>query len=249
MTLTPAQRRFFLDECRDARAQVLKDTENFASAIHAIERFGRFLNPRGLTLRDHKTPILEFCQEADTFQAMGSWSGQNFESLYAYVHEARNESMHVGATARHAASNAMTLLSIIEDALVRNCSAMNDFMISDPVCTEMWQQVGLIRQKMLTNSFSFLPVIPNEAGAPWQLISDAQLSRYLRSSSDERKKRLAASLHQAVSDGVQLQRATCRVATDPIDDVLEHIDQRPVLLFDDADYTRLLGLITAFDLL
>lgn len=249
MLISEEQRHFFLDECRDARAQVLKDTENFASAIQAVERFGRFLKPDGLTLGHYKDSIENFCDEADMFRAMSSWSGRDYKSLYRYVIEARNESMHVGATARHAALNAMILLLLIEDSLLRDCSTMNDFMVSDPVCAETWQQIGLIRQKMLTNSFSFLPVIPNKAGEDWKLISDAELSRYLRSSSGQRKKRLATTLEHAVNDGVKLEAVICRLSTDPIEDVLTHLDQRPVLLFEDTENTRLLGLITAFDLL
>lgn len=249
MQITEQQRRFFLDEFRHARAEVLQNTENFASAIHALERFGRFLKPNGLTLRKYRQPILEFCSEADMFQTMEFWSGRSLAMLYSYVEEARNESMHVGATARHAAFNAVALILIIEDALVGKCFTMNDFMVSDPVCAEMWQQVGLIRQKMLTNSFSFLPVIPQQQDERWRLISDAQLSRYLRASQADRKQRLAMSLEAAVRDGMTLEPANCRLASDPIESILPDIDQRPVLLFEDAKHTRLLGLITAFDLL
>ena len=249
--LPPSQRRFFLEEFRFARAQVLEDTENFSAVIHAIERLGSFLYPTGGGLASYQAKILELCKNSAVFQSMRCWMGRDYETLYNTVKEARNETMHVGATARHAASNALLLSLLVEDALTGDSSAMQNYMVSDPVCAERWQPIGMIRQKMLTNSFSFLPVRPDADVKSWQLISDLQLARFLRDgSSSKRRSRLATTLEAAIADkGVVLEPVTCCLVDEKIENLLSQLEQKPILLFADKEKTRLAGLVTPFDLL
>ena len=59
-----------------------------------------------------------------------------------------------------------------------DCSKhVSDFMVRDPVCAHLWQPISLIRQRMLTNSFSCLPVQNEEE--QWCLVSDLQIAMYL----------------------------------------------------------------------
>ena len=251
MELDQNKRRYFRDELRSARAQVLKDAEGFRPMIHAVERLGSYLNPHGGGLAAYREGIREICAESAMFDSVNNRAGSGFNDLYQVVKDARNEAAHVGATARHLAFNATLLSLLIEDGLVGGSAEMQDFMVSEPLCAESWQPIALIRQKMLTNSFSFLPVRPRKTSDHWQLVSDSAVAKYLRSGSNtKRKTRLAHSLQEAVESGdLKLESATCCRPDGEIEAILDNIDQRPVLLFDDDKYTRLMGLLTAFDLL
>ena len=87
--------------------------------------------------------------------------------------------MHQGAFARHLTVHAIELAIVLEDALTQLKNPMvSNFMVRNPVCAEMWQPVGLIRQQMLVNSYSYLPVLRENH---WYLISDADIAMYLLS--------------------------------------------------------------------
>ena len=81
---------------------------------------------------------------------------------------------------------------------------VSDYMVRNPLFAELWQPIGLIRQQMLANSFSFLPVLQGEN---WGLLSDREVAIYLRAGSNrERKRRLATPLDHTQ---IHLQTAEC----------------------------------------
>jgi CBS domain-containing protein len=171
-----------------------------------------------------------------------------FSLLYGMVKEARNDALHIGASARHLTTHAIELALILEDAL-RMCEEgknICDYMIRDPVCARLWQPISFVRQRMLTNSFSYLPV--EDEGGQWCLISDLQVAKYLQNNTNnERKRRLASPLGEAT--GIELLPATCLDDRTPINSALEDFDGQPILVFRDNAKAELVGILTAFDLL
>jgi CBS domain-containing protein len=126
---------------------------------------------------------------------------------------------------------------------------IDSFMVRDPLTAELWEPLSFVRQKMLTHSFSFLPTRA-ETGE-WRLVSDRALARLLRGCSEaERKRRLSMRLDVAVTNGhLQLDDPViCEPGTDA-QSVAETIGDHPVLVVRADQENRLLGIVTAFDLL
>jgi hypothetical protein len=82
----------------------------------------------------------------------------NFDDLYDQIREARNSAFHEGAFARHLTSHAVLISIILEAALMDGRNRIGDYMVRMPVCACMWHPLSFIRQTMLANSFSYLPV-------------------------------------------------------------------------------------------
>jgi hypothetical protein len=214
------QRRFFRDALREARATAQKDAEGFGDIIHVFERLGAYLRP-GVSRRNGNglanalpaiaavaaeslfaTEIPGFCRPFHS----------PFETLYERVKDSRNDAFHEGAIARHLTGDAIPLALVLEDALMSEGKSIGDYMIRQPVCAELWQPLSFIRQIMLVNSFSYLPVRSNQnAVGSWRLLSDASLVRFTRAQSkNERSRRLRMSLSEGISDRrLELIEATC----------------------------------------
>ena len=130
-------------------------------------------------------------------------------------------------------------------------------MVPDPVCAHLWEPLSLVRQKMLVNAFSLLPILTNkDAECPWSLLSDRALARYLREtdgrrlSNAERRRRLAKEVSVALEEGqLQLEPARCLDAETPVHRAALDIGEDPILVVASQDPSRLLGIVTAFDLL
>ena len=66
-----------------------------------------------------------------------------------------------------------------------DASCVSDLMIRQPTVAEPWQPVSFVRQLMLENSYSYIPVKDVSSGSnQWMLISEAGVAVYLRSSAD-----------------------------------------------------------------
>lgn len=110
--------------------------------------------------------------------------------------------------------------------------------------------LSFIRQILLANSFSYLPVNSGtEAEPDWMLISDCALAGFLRSGGDsERKRRLSITLKDAVETGIALIRPYICQPEATVEDVITYCEHHPVLILS-ADNNQLLGIATAFDVL
>src|SRR3546814_7072823 len=89
------------------------------------------------------------------------------------------------------------------------------------------QPVSYIRQQVLKNAFSYLPVHRN---SNWHLVSDASLVQYLRAKKSGRDSLMRETLEEAVSKGhLQLIVAKKVTADANIDDLLKDLSGEPVL--------------------
>ena len=193
----------FLNRFRAARERVLKDSEAFLDMVRIIESFGLCLGGKGgVGLADYRECIAEQAEKSPlAAQVPGlqpAWHS-TFADLFQIVKDARNEAVHEGSYARHLSIQAVRLSIVLEDAILAQSNKIGDYMVRSPVTAELWHPLSFVRQTMIENSFSHLPVYTGGGeGAGWKLVSDHCLALYLNSGSrSERQRRMAQSLEHA----------------------------------------------------
>jgi hypothetical protein len=243
----------FRDQLRAARAAALRDAEAFREIVFVLERLGAFLsNDRGnlgryfprIKNQAARSPMAEEVPtELPDFH-------QQFDVKYEIVREARNAALHEGALARHLTANAVELSIVLEEGIMSELHQVSDFMVRNPICAFMWQPLSFIRQTMLVNSFSYLPVpVEKEDKTDWRLISDFRLAQCLRKNGKVVKEGLIQRLEDAVESGqLELHSAKTCGPQDKIEVVLPTSDGLPTLVLS-PDNRELLGILTPFDLL
>jgi hypothetical protein len=246
----------FRDQLRYGRAVGVKDAEGFSEILFAVERLGSFLAKEIGTLNSYLPVLQDLACDSPLARALPKvYPGLHlpFYRLYQLVMQARNDALHQGAYARHLTRHAIELSIVLEDALMDNPGTVAEFMVRDPLCCSLWQPLRFIRQQMLADDFSFLPVqIKN---GEWLLLSDRELARYLRVKAQLRKDRLAKSLDSALTvdernEKITLSSADTICPTTPVEAVVQQLQGVPVLVTRDSSQTTdLVGIITAFDLL
>ena len=245
---------YFRDTLREARSAALRNSEGFSAILYAIERLGRFLNPSGIGLGHYRDHIAEIVRRGALSQARRSPAGRlhvPFDALYSQLREARNAALHEGAFARHLTSHSIEMALLIEDGLMSEMDRVGDFMVRGPVCASAWHPLSFVRQTMLANSFSFLPIRADFGGSgQWRLVSDRGLARYLRSvNSKLRSRRLAESVEIAVrSGGLELEKPYVCAPDSSITEALERCGGLPVLIRGDEEQ-ELIGIASPYDLL
>ncbi|MFN7789036.1 MAG: CBS domain-containing protein [Pseudanabaena sp.] len=272
-------RIYFRDLFRDARAKALSISESFQEILFSIEKMGMFLlkkraeqdakykkdlqNPSLFTLgRSYRCVIKELISPFNSIQ---------FSELYDIVLEGRNDAMHQGAYARHLTDNCVQLALIIEDALMSSMDRkVRNYMVRNVVQAFPWQPISFIRQQMLSNSFSYMPLLVNQSNGmdskrEWVFLSDSHLARYLADSKhdkdektkrdikNERHERLVTIVEEAIKqnpfDTEDISAKTCK-PDDTVNDVLEKMENgKPVIVIDGEDIERIVGIVTAFDLI
>ena len=125
-----------------------------------------------------------------------------------------------------------------------------DLMIREVVVAESWEELATVRRKMLELSISYIPAFLNKTGeqADWYLIEDGKLARYFK----ENSKNSEAPRRQKVGEVVEkleIRKAEKVVCCKKIEEIFDLIIKEPVLVVDKCETNRLLGILTAFDLL
>lgn len=257
---TPESRAYFLDELRQARLAAQKDAEAFDELLFAFERLGGYRLAESAALGDYRESLLDLAAGS----ALGGLLGPKLapwhstaDTLYTLVNQGRNDALHRGARARHLTEHTIELALLFEDALMNGSPpaiTIGDVMVRSPVIAEDWQPMSFAREKMLTNSFSNLPIW--RAGQ-WKVLTDAGLVAFLRKDSpnrDERGRRIGLSLREAAGAGLQFADAVVRPQMTTLAEVSEQFANTPaiqVVLVCAAGPTDpgLLGIVTAFDIL
>lgn len=246
------QRLYFRDSFRDARADAIRDAEAFDGIVFCLERLGRFLTGGRGDLGRYKKAVLKLASAspmADSIPQRHRAFHVPLNVLYDQFRQARNAALHEGAFARHLTSHAVQIALLLEDALMADSELVGDFMVRDPVCAMLWQPLSFVRQTMLANSFSYLPVdIGTEKSGQWKLLSDRALATCLRGgNAKERDHRFGLSL----ADALNLK---CLTLDEPlvcgpdllVSTALADCRGLPILIVHEG---RLLGIATPFDLL
>ena len=244
----------FRDELRVARAAALRDAEAFHAVVLVLERLGGFLEPmpRGSMGAFRKTmeELASSSPMAVEVPAMLPEYHSQFATQYELVRVGRNAALHEGALARHLTVTAVQLSLVLEEAIMHGYDSVSHFMVRNPVCAYLWQPLSFIRQTMLVNSFSFLPVPHNEDGKTvWKLVSDFRLAQYLRKDGAICSKRLVHNLQTALdSHEMELLPAQTCGPDEKVEVVLRTPEGLPTLVLSPAN-SELLGIVSPFDLL
>ena len=255
----------FRDQLREARLKAQADAEAFEEIVFVLERLGCYLRKAQGDLGKYRPYLIGLASRSALFDAALDGSLElhtPFPASYDIVKEARNSMMHGGDFARIATRHAVELALVLENALSppngrNNSERVADFMVRSPTCATLWHPLNFIRQAMLANSFSYLPVNTGaEAKASWQLVSDTELVKYLRLRPDGvlLKARLVQRLEQALKgDGpklvlIEAQRCGPSSAVKQVLANRPDWDGRPILVTRGNSH-ELLGILTPYDLL
>lgn len=235
-----------------------RDSEQFDQMLFVFERLGTFLNKRAGALSDYREHLMALASESYFGRALPADSRQwhsDVTTLYSMVQEGRNDALHHGARARHLTDHVIEFGLILEDALVNSCKPIRkaiDVMVPSPVIAHDWQPLSFVRQTMLTDSFSFLPIFWD---GDWQLVRDRDVAHFLQIVGPNgwgRDKKLGCTVREAVDAGMPLCLAAKVAADTAIDELLSEDTDRPLLVVERGEPAipdRLIGIIAAFDLL
>lgn len=258
LLLSSEERIFYRDRLRAARYSALADAEGFQQTCYALEALGRRLLGQEAALDKYKDPIREIAMTAPSLSSLPVSHPMfftRFDALYETVRRARNDVMHGGVHARHATGAAIELCIGLEEAVMSNgqrTRIVRDYMVKTPVIAEAWHPIALLRQTMLTHSFSFLPFKHDEQ---WKLVSEMSLVMYLHGkTSAQRKAALAKPLSRAVSEGLPLASAEVTGLDTNITSLLasSNVSSNPVLwlVVDPTNtQTELVGILSPFELM
>lgn len=223
-----------------------------------VERIGSYLSKERLGDQGEDGSLYKYRQELTDLASTSGMAAEvpgefsnlliPFGRLYDLVTVARNDALHQGAFARHLTEHAIELAIILEEALSNHLDlVVTDFMVRNPVCAEPWQPVGFIRQQMLANSYSYLPIFGDDEN--WHVVSDVAIAMFLGPDrrGRARRKRLSSALRDC---SVRLMDATFVDERTWLDEALKRLSEVPVLLVRNLENpSGLLGMVTAFDLL
>lgn len=234
-----------LARLRDARALMLSDAEAFHEAAMTLERVGQVLCGKMRNgLGAYRDELIALATREQTSNSSA------VVRLFETVREARNMAVHEGAWARHLGGRLVDLFLILEQAIMDNMKCAGDIMVRQSVVAELWQLIAHVRQAMLANSFSSLPVFVDNQ---WQIVTDLMVMRFLRDagSKEDRNKRSSKTLGAAIQDGdIVPMQAKCYAPATKIEDIAAAMDQGVVLITEgDSSAPRLVGILSAFDLL
>lgn len=240
----------FSAQLREARENALRDSEAFDGIIHVVERLGSFLDQKIGDLGRYKRQIDEKARHSALAKDVpDQWRSIHvpFALLYDLVKNARNDAVHQGAFARRLSGHAIELSLVLKDALKRSLDSptVGDYMVRNPICAELWQPISFVRQQMLANSFSFLPV---SRGGNWCLLSDLDIANYLGTDVPERRKRLAQNLDAA---RIPMKPAKFCAVDTPLEEALRMLDgsQDPLLVCLRNGEPVPIGIVAPFDFL
>jgi len=245
----------FRNQLRAARAIALRDAENFHELLFCIERLGQVLTKKVLDLGNYRNKVEEEAARSalaeEVPELYPDWH-MPFSKLYDLVRNARNDALHQGAFARHLTNHAIQLALVLEDALMSGRNLVRDFMVRDPVCAYPWQPVSFVRQQMLANAFTYLPIyLTLDEKHGWYLISDCHVAKYLRCASSEgRKTRLVRTVEDAIASGrLSCERAQVCSPDTRVESALKLCEGRPILVVLGGHTEQLLGILAPFDVL
>jgi hypothetical protein len=254
--ISPEARLYFRDQFRNAIASAQRDAEGFQEILFTIEKLGVTLSGEISSLGKYKSYINNFVESESSREVVAKLLPQihlPFSELFDLVKDARNDALHSGAIARHITMNAIRLAIVLEDALMSHAKYVREFMVRDPVCAYLWQPLSLVRQQMLANSFTYLPIQDNTFEPyVWKLIADYEVAKYLHSANNikERNALLAKRVQDAVTEGkLQLTQALTCNPNQNVQEITSTYPQVPFLVVDNNNPITLLGILTAFDLL
>ena len=266
-TLTSEEALYFRNEFREARYDALKYAEGYQRILFAVERLGAYLTGKhDGTLYTYEDDLATFIKCHHPLQGkmpdICKDYHTEYKNLLELVRHERNEALHKGALVNVLTSHLIELSIMLEDSIMTTkkstktimANEIQNYMTRNPVRAYSWQPISFIRQQMLENSFSYIPVHMKKSGEDkedWYIISDYGITTYLRSATEKscRRKLLSQSLECADKGESDLLEPACVVRpTTTVGDALDCAKGRPILV-QSPNCPELLGIATPFDLM
>ena len=240
--LTREQASGFFHDLREAIAISLADSEGYMPLIQAMERMGRHLRYiySGAPVGHLTLPRLE--RHLAPIAKLSSTDARHLEALFTLITEARNHAVHQGGAARQLRAWGVAYALALQEGLLAKIddATAEDIMVRDVSVAEPWHLLRDVRSKMLSNSFSFMPV---RLDKQWWLLEDVAIVRLLLNC-DVKDRR-------SVLDQTVLSARDCLRLAVTIPPMTRHscipIGHEPVLIVDSEDH--MLGIVAAYDLL
>jgi hypothetical protein len=260
-TLSPEERQHYRDELRAARYSALADSEGFLAICYALESLGLALLGRKADLGKYQPTLKQVAMQSVVLNELANSFPETFtqfDALFELVRTARNDAMHTGVYARHAAAAGIELCIGLEEALMNTKEThmprklVKDYMVKSPIVVESWQPVAYARQLMLTHSFSFLPVKLGE----WKLVSETAMARYIQfggKPGSDWAKLMGTSIEDAAGSGLKLLEAQVVGLDDEVHKLLTDLSDpqapEPRLWLVVDQQQNLCGVLSPFELM
>ncbi len=247
-----AQRSFFRDQLRSARGVALADAEGFHEVLRVIELIGQQVDRSISGIGGYKSVLSSLALSSPLAVDLPShWPAchTEFGTLYDEMKQGRNDAVHQGAHARILTDHAVELSLVLEDALMAEASKVSQFMVRNVVEAKPWQPVSYVRQQMLTQAFSYLPIWQDTT---WKLVPEYSVARLLRNAPSKvaRRRRLASLVSDVISENtLELLNARTVDPETALSEVIQFIGTQPILVVDSMHLDVLAGLLTASDVL
>lgn len=238
----------FAQELRNARSKALADAEDWQELVFVFERLAKFMTSCQKTDLGSDEAKEVFLIIARSRQEETPEAIINFKLLLQQVVCGRNSEFHGGAAARRFARHCVEFSFLLEDGLKTFMNKNLGSVMSSPVMhIETWRMLADVRRLMLENSFTWVPV---KADRTWLVISDHALVKFLES---DRK----SLLTKTVADALLLPGGLAQTleifnqnSETRHERLLTALARGPVLVSDEnASPDRIVGIVTAFDLL
>ena len=258
--LSPDAARELRGNVKAALTRVASGRGELGPLLHEVERMARYVSGK------HKIALANAAGAIRTLVELWSgWAledtglrGMSWDRLYCEVTDARNDIAHTGTEAVLARIRAMTLATVLMEALLGvagegEVNKLKDVMVPSPLCAHGWQTVADVRRTMLVTDYSELPMADGGSDGKWKMVTPNELAVFL---AKRRDKKLPLTLDEAtqVQDPpLGVHEAAARGEDTAVCEVWDGADaETPLPLIvtrDGREGPILVGIVTAFDLL
>lgn len=247
-------RQTYVAFLREGRELAQKDGENFDALVQVFECIGAMEKGAiGNGLGAYENNLLAIAGHSPLSAGRPAHFHTTAVNLFHLVRLQRNDAIHQGVIARNLVRHAVEFALVLEHALtnMENIKTAADLMVRDVCFANLDHPISYIRQRMLVNSFSFLPVVMADGSI--KMLSDVHLVKWLRRMNwDTQKSGLVGTLRAAVEEGpsrLTLDAPRLLPCNTALPRLISSLDSMPVLLHAPDDTKKIVGLLSAFDLL
>ncbi|WP_414657395.1 CBS domain-containing protein [Deinococcus sp. VB343] len=229
---------YFLKLFRGARYAALEDAENFREICFVLEEFGCHLNGNNTkSLRKYGSLLRSFANQKRR---------QEFSVMFDMVVDARNEASHRGVFARNLAGKSVRLSIILEESLLNMTVQVKHLMSESVIFAEDFYTLAKVREIMLENSFSYIPVM---LSGKYYFISDSLVAKKWQDFIGDDKAKYNTRISQLLSLK-ELLEAEEILSHAPKSEAYLKVGHLPLLVFNGKHENRkVVGILSPFDLL
>lgn len=238
LTLNAEEAAYFLKLFRKARYAALEDAENFREICFALEELGCRINGSNTrSLRKYSGVLRSFVHTRQR---------QEFTVLFNMVVDTRNEASHRGVFARNLSEKSIKLSLNLEEGLSSMTIKVKHLMSENVVFAQEFHSLAKIREIMLENSFSYIPICLSER---YYFLSDTLVAKKWMTLASKDKEQYNTKVSNLFSLE-ELLIAEEILSEEPKSLAYSKIQHLPLLVVDGKHQSRkVIGILAPFDLL